>query len=260
MRVISHSSTDSFKHIDLVVTNADGSFANGLCREDFDVYVGNQRISAVAINKSHVSTESHAIAILRDKSASTKGDADVAAGEAITNFISSLANPSRIRLWNFSDTVTAISPWTIDRELLKSLVVRQEPNGGTALYKSILEAINDLAVRKERRSIVVFTDGKDSFNQESIETLIGTANRHSVRIMVVALKTPELQEAILKRLAVETKGQYFLAEQPQTLIADFKTLALSFQQPIYRIVALHGQRAAAPVRITLGDTEVSTAN
>lgn len=256
IRVIASRASASMRYADVSVRSKDGSIVEGLKRSDFEVYLGEKRLSAVTTTRLDVSNEAHAIAILRDKSASTHGLPDTFAGKAISECVTSLANPSRIRLYNFADTVTPLSPLTNDRSLLASCLQEQKPDGGTALYRAIKTAITDLGSRSEQRSLIVFTDGNDSAANESVEDLVATARRNKTRVFLVGLKSPSLNEAVLRQIAQGTGGQYFSAESPEALITSFQVVIKGFQEPVYRIVALHAEESNAPLRLVIGDTSL----
>lgn len=256
LNVVASRSSPSLRYADVSVTNSDGAFVEGLTRDDFEAFLGERRLSAVTVTRCDVSNEAHAIAILRDKSASTSGLADTFAGEAIRACVTSLADPSRIRIYNFADTVTTLTPLTSDRSLLLSSLVPNEPGGGTALYRAIRSAISDLLTRKERRSLIVFTDGNDSFENESVEGLIAGAKKSETRIFVVGLKSPSLNESVLKQIASGTGGRYFSAENPQALVKNFQVVTKSFQRPVYRVVALHAEDSEAPLRLEVADAKL----
>ena len=112
--VLNSSVASGLKHIDLSVVDEMGRFIPGLTRPDFEVTVSGRRLSVVTVHEASLSSGQQAIAILRDKSASTNGQADLEAQKGIAYFITKLAGSARLKLWIFSDEVIPLSPFTND--------------------------------------------------------------------------------------------------------------------------------------------------
>lgn len=232
----------------VIVQDANGRFIPGLSRADIEVYSGQRRLHAVAISETRQNAHRHDIALLLDTSGSTSGSAHDALKTSAMEFVKVLSNPSRIRVWQFADDVTALSPWTIDLELLQPAIFKLTPGGGTALYKALRVATNDLKERSGSRSIVLFTDGSDSFQQESVDATLELCRQQSIPVHVVALQTAETKEDVLRRIAAHTGGTYHMAVAPTQLAERFREVSKAFQQPVYR---LHLYEPVDPDSLTL---------
>ncbi len=248
IRVVSISRTGPETVVDVEITDPASSFLAGLHRGDFEIYDEQHRLHAVAVHESAMAGESQDILLLLDQSDSTKGPPIQALQSAATAFVDSIANPARIQVVAFSDDMTPLSPRSTDSELHKQAIARLTPKGGTAMYRTIIWSAKELASRKPPRFLVLFTDGNDSRNQETIEQAIAACRAHDIPVHVVALVGRDTNEKILRRLATETTGMYLPVTDPAQLTKRFQEVARSLQRPIYRIRLLE---AFDPTTLTL---------
>lgn len=260
LRKIRSSSGTQFTTVDLVVEDQSGHFISNLSRNDFDVFLGENRLSHVVAEQITLSISRQAVSILRDRSGSVGGEPDHRAALGIKSLVSTVTYPTTVRYWEFADSVNAFSPWTTDPQIIITALEGRVTNGGTALYRSIRTAVADLATRKDQRVLIVFTDGNDSLNSESIDEVIRQCNLAKVKVFVVALKSAELREDLLRRIASETDGNYFAAANPSEIESHFRRLAQSLQQPAYRIIALHDRVTGSKVTVRIGNKELSALN
>ncbi len=257
LKLLSSSIGQNYRHVNFRVEDpATRRFVDKLKRQDFEVFLGQSRLSAVVVQESEITNEPRAIAILQDKSGSTAGDADKDATAAVCNFIQSYANPVKVRLWTFSDTVTPLTPWTYDKDLLLASCVAKEPNGGTSLYDSELTVIDDLSKRPEIRTLVVVTDGTDTTKRDLLPTVIQRCKASNIAVYAIGLKSGALNEPTLKLLAAETGGKYYLAEKTQDLTPRLRDIARSIFSPAYRLIALVPSNSEESLRIQIGDSKL----
>ena len=96
--------------------------------------------------------------------------------------------------------------------------------------------MDDLLTRSgSSRSIVLFTDGSDSYNDEDIEKTLASCREHAISIHVLMLATAEVNEPILRRIAGETNGMFLSASDPARLSQEFAAVTAAFQRPVYRV-------------------------
>jgi hypothetical protein len=112
-----------------------------------------------------------------------------------------------VALLNFNDQVWSGNnfDWSRRRTLaaLDKMEYRQGKQTGSALY----QAISDLIPRRDRRGVVLLTDGtaaEDSFRQYTPDTIIDYANEHYIPIYIISQKSADPEIA---RIAVETGGK-----------------------------------------------------
>ena len=220
---------------DVEVLDAEGRFIPALGRADFEVFANDQRLHLVAVGTANHSDQAHTIAMLLDTSGSTKGEPSEMMKAGAINFAAMIANPSRLRVYQFSDTVTTMSPLSIDATLHTAAIKKLDADGGTALYRALRVASEDLFSESGVLSIVLFTDGSDSFNDEDIEKTLVACHEHGISIHVLMLATAEVNESILSRIADETNGMFLSASDPARLSQEFAAVTAAFQRPVYRV-------------------------
>ena len=220
---------------DVLVTDASGNLLTALSRIDFEVASRNKRLHLVGVASVERNDREHYLVVLLDNSGSTTGTPHLAMQQGAIELVSRIANPSRIKIYSFDNDARSISPWSTDAALHQQAIQRLSPDGGTALFKGIRLATEDLLPRPGLRSVVLFADGDNSVHIEDIEKTLATCREHSIAIHVVALKTAEINEPMLRRIASETNGLYLSASDPTRLAEQFRTVAAAFLQPAYRI-------------------------
>ena len=252
------TSGPNYRHIDVSVDDAStGKFIEGLSRIDFELSIGDERLSSVVVQKLPFSREKRAIAILQDKSGSMKGVPDSKACAAVDSFVSATSIYTWQRIWKFSDFVRPVTPWTTDKTVLRAACLPDEPNGATALYSSLLEVLKDLATRSERKSLIVITDGVESFGTHLVSNIVDRANEAQIHIYPIGLKSETLNEVVLKQFASGTGGAYFRADNPQDLQRCLIEVAITTARPSYRLITLIPMPSDLPVQIRVGDSTLS---
>ncbi len=221
---------------DVVVTDSTGNFLTALTRADFEILNGDRRLHFVAVGEARRGDRTHDIVLLLDTSGSAKGAPHLAMQQGSSQLVTAIANPSRFKIYGFADVVTPFSPWSVDGTLHQAAIEALTSGGGTALYKAIRVAMEDLLARSgSSRSIVLFTDGSDSFNDEDIEKTLAACREHAISIHVLMLATAEVNESILRRIADETNGMFLSASDPARLSQEFAAVTAAFQRPVYRV-------------------------
>ena len=221
---------------DIVVTDSTGHFLTGLTRADFEILTEDRRLHFVAVGEARRGDRTHDIVLLLDTSGSAKGEPHQAMQQGSSQLVTAMANPSSFRVYGFADGVTPFSPWSIDGTLHQGAIEALTSGGGTALYKAIRVAMDDLLTRSgSSRSIVLFTDGSDSFNDEDIEKTLAACREHAISIHVLMLATAEVNEPMLRRIAGETNGMFLSASDPARLSQEFAAVTAAFQRPVYRL-------------------------
>ncbi len=258
VNLLHSTSGPNYRHIDVSVDDTGtGKFIEGLSRIDFELSIGDERLSSVVVQKLPFSREKRAIAILQDKSGSMKGLPDSKACAAVDSFVSATSIYTWQRIWRFSDFVRPATPWTTDKTVLRAACLPDEPNGATALYSSLLDVIKDLATRSERKSLIVITDGVESFGTHLVSNIVDRANEAQIHIYPIGLKSENLNEVVLKQFASGTGGAYFRADNPQDLQRCLIEVAITTARPSYRLITLIPTPSDLPVQIRVGDATLS---
>jgi len=81
----------------------------------------------------------------------------------------------------FSDDVRVVQDFTSDRRRVGRIIESLTPQGGTALYDAVIEAVRRVAsAPAESKAVVLVTDGKDTVSQASFGDAREAARRAEV--------------------------------------------------------------------------------
>jgi len=147
-------------NVTATVSDFSGRFVSGLRAEDFTVYDDNQPVQVTHFSAERVPVS---LGIALDTSGSMAGEKIQAAQGALDRFLFELLDrQDEIFLYRFSNDPQLLQSWTTDRSLLSRALGRITPNGGTAMYDTVADAI-PLAQRGQylKKALVVISDGND---------------------------------------------------------------------------------------------------
>jgi len=154
-------------NVTATVTDRTGRFLEGLRKEDFVVYEDNQPVEI-----SHFSAERTPVSlgIVLDTSGSMQGEKWYAARDAIDKFLQRLTDPEDdFFLYRFSAGADLVQDWTSDRRSLSWSLGRVNPNGGTAMYDAVAEAVPMAhGGRNRKKALVIISDGNDTSSRVGV--------------------------------------------------------------------------------------------
>ena len=148
-------------NVTTTVTDASGRFVRGLRQEDFHVFEDGHEQPLTHFSAERVPVS---LGIVLDTSNSMDGEKMEAARDALSRFLLDLLEPEdEVFLYRFSDVPELVEGWTTNRQRLQSRLQRLVPDGGTAMYDAIVEAI-PLAQsgRHRKKALLIISDGNDS--------------------------------------------------------------------------------------------------
>jgi VWFA-related protein len=172
-------------NVTATVLDSSGRFVPGLRKDDFLVYEDNERQTI-----SHFSAERVPVSlgIVLDTSGSMAGDKIHAARRALDRFLYDLLDPEdEIFLYRFSDRPVLLQGWTTNRQTLSRALGRITPDGGTAMYDAVAEAL-PLAQRgmHRKKALLVVSDGNDTASEHTSITALERQIRQS-EVLVYAI-------------------------------------------------------------------------
>jgi VWFA-related protein len=148
-------------NVTATVSDGSGRFVSGLRQEDFLVYEDDQPVTITHFNSERVPVS---LGIVIDTSGSMAGQKIEAARSALDRFLFELLDRNdEIFLYRFASVPLLLQDWTRDRNLLTRALNRLAPNGGTAMYDAVSEAL-PLAQQGQNRkkALLVISDGNDT--------------------------------------------------------------------------------------------------
>jgi Ca-activated chloride channel family protein len=154
-------------NVTATVTDSSGRFVPGLSQDDFIVYENDERQTVTHFSADRVPVS---LGIVVDTSDSMEGEKIEAARAALNRFFYDLLDPrDEIFLFRFNDDAVLLQEWTTDRRQLSRAVDRLNPDGATAMYDAVAEAVPLAATGGHlKKAVLLISDGNDTSSRTPI--------------------------------------------------------------------------------------------
>jgi VWFA-related protein len=173
-------------NVTATVSDASGRFVPGLRQEDFLVYEDDELVNVTHFNSERVPVS---LGIVLDTSGSMAGQKIEAAQSALDRFFFDLLDrEDEIFLYRFSNAPMLVQEWTRDRRLLSRALGRIVPNGGTAMYDAVSDAI-PLAQQGQHRkkALLVVSDGNDTASTSGVRDVKAQIRESEILIYAIGI-------------------------------------------------------------------------
>jgi VWFA-related protein len=162
-------------NVSATVTDSSGRFVDGLARTDFVVYEDDHLVEVTHFSAERVPVS---LGIVLDTSGSMAGEKIAAARAALDRFLTTVIRPDdEVFLYRFDAAPHLVQGWTNDRTRITDALKELRPDGATALFDAVGEALPLLASGKHfKKALLVISDGNDTNSRTALATL-----RESVR-------------------------------------------------------------------------------
>ncbi|MCI0697358.1 VWA domain-containing protein [candidate division KSB1 bacterium] len=130
----------------------------------------------------------------------------------VLTFLQQLRPVDRAGLIQFCRGITELHKFTNDKAPLMASVMAAQICPGTAIYISLMQAIQETKSETNRRAIILYTDGMDNRGGATPEAIIDSARAYNIPIHTIALGTGASVD-ILGQIAAETGGLFFQARR-----------------------------------------------
>jgi hypothetical protein len=156
---------------------------------------------------------------------------------AAKDFINTLAPQDLVGVIRFSDKAVTVQDLTTDRGVVTSALESLTPEGDTALYDAIVEGVDLLKNRGERRVIILLTDGVDSgISEFLLSEALDEATRWAVQVYPIGFGGVDQQE--LEQIAALTGGAAQIKPDSTELQTAFTTvLSILREQYLLKIAS-----------------------
>src|SRR5438270_3907135 len=157
-------------NVTATVSDASGRFVSGLRAEDFLVYEDDKPMTVTHFNAERVPVS---LGVALDTSGSMAGTKIQEAQSALDRFLYDLLDKEdEIFLYRFSNVPMLVQDWTKDRAVLSRALGRITPNGGTAMYDAVADALPLVQKGQYRKkALLVISDGNDTASSTNIRDL-----------------------------------------------------------------------------------------
>jgi Mg-chelatase subunit ChlD len=173
-----------------------------------DVYVADLRVEDFTLYEDGVkqeivffaaTKEPFHVVLMLDTSASAQEKLGLIQ-RAATAFVAQLQPADRVKIMSFDDAVRELSPFTNDRTELENAIKQTRPGEGTKLYDAVQLALNNLALVKGRKAIVLFTDGVDwRSDRGTYDDNLASVEESGVIVYPIRYDTRAETEALVRR-------------------------------------------------------------
>lgn len=171
--------------ITVTVTDPQGRYVAGLQPEDFEVYEDEEPQKVTYFNTGE--KEPLSMGILVDTSGSMRTKID-RARFALRRLIEAIRPRDEVFIEAFSTRPRLLQDFTDSRMLLSQAIALLRPEGGTALYDAILEALLHIRQgRNAKKTLVIVSDGDDMNSYSSLEEAISAARRAGVLVYSIGI-------------------------------------------------------------------------
>jgi VWFA-related protein len=240
---------------------------NGVTRDDVDramfrIIDGNAEGKIIEFGKAF--DQPISIALLVDSSASMTYSMKHAA-KAASDFVQhALKQGDRCSVTAVQDVPRRKQPLTGNREEIAAALAGITPMGRTALYDAVASAIRELREEKNRRAIVVLTDGSDTTSTWSYEEVEKLSREAAIPIYFIAYEGGSDDDAQrnlerLRYLASQTGGFVATATE-QNLMAKYSEIEKDLRAQFaikYQVSDFGKTNEWRPVRVVVSSPKLT---
>jgi Ca-activated chloride channel homolog len=171
-----------------IVQDHSGHTIEGLTAADFEVKEDGQPVKA---DLHSAAADPITVGIAVDTSGSMRVSM-AAVIEYVAEFVqTSLAENDQALLIAFDSQPHILQPLTSDLHRFRSDLSAVEPSGETAVWDSVIYALQQLRAARGRRALLVFTDGNDNASRTDPAAAIQIAHETGVPVYVVLIYSGE---------------------------------------------------------------------
>jgi VWFA-related protein len=183
-----------------------------LKQTNFQVYEDDQPQQIISFTREDIPVS---IGIVVDNSGSMR-EKRLAVSKAVVNLVKASNKEDEVFVVNFNDDSWLDQDFTNNTELMKEALDRLDSRGGTALYDAVIGSADHLAkaAKREKKVLLVVTDGEDNESRESLEQAIrAVQDENGPIIYTIGILGSEGKERRAKRaleaMSLQTGGVAF---------------------------------------------------
>jgi Ca-activated chloride channel family protein len=173
-------------NVTATVTDASGRFVPNLRADDFEVYEDGQPRAIQQFESERVPVS---LGLAIDTSGSMLGDKIAAAQSALNRFLDDLLDQrDQVFITRFDSRPTLVVDWTDDRRQAAATLGTLKPNGGTALYDAVADAVRRASTgTRRKKAVVVISDGNDTSSRTNLDDLVALIRSSEVLVYAIGI-------------------------------------------------------------------------
>jgi hypothetical protein len=149
--------------VPIIASDRDNRYLTDLQQGELEIFEDDKPQQIAFFNSI---TAPFNVILMLDTSAST----DYKLGQiqnAAISFVDQLQTADRVKVMSFDDQIRTLADFTNQRAAIRQGIYSARPGKGTKLYDAVELAINSFRPIQGRKAIVLFTDGVDSYSDQS---------------------------------------------------------------------------------------------
>lgn len=215
--------------LDVSVKDPHGGFVTGLTKENFRVFEDRKPQVISQFSSLDVPVT---VGIVVDESGSMRRKQSEVVTAALV--FARESNPQdEIFVVNFNEKARRGLPngvpFTDNIEQLRDALIRENPEGRTALYDAIDLSLRQLQLgRQDKKTLVVISDGGDNASRHDFRTVMQDTLESRATIYTVGIfdeDDPEKNPGVLSRLAHATGGEVFFPKEVDEIVPVCRSIA-----------------------------------
>ena len=173
-------------NVTATVTDSSGRFVPGLTQTDFRVFEDDQPVEITHFSAERVPVS---LGIVLDTSGSMSGAKIAAARAALDRFLLDLLGPDdEVFLYRFDYAPHLLEGWTTDRQRISNELRAIQPDGATALYDAVADALPLLRTgRHRKKALLVISDGNDTSSRIELADLKQRIRESEVLVYAIGM-------------------------------------------------------------------------
>ena len=217
-------------NVSVSVTDDRGAPVATLTKDSFEVREDGIPQKLAVFDRESAFPLSIVLAI--DASLSTRKDLKLEL-DAARAFAHSVLRPQdSLALFQFSEIVTELVPFTSDLHRVDQGIARVHVGAATALFDAIYLGSQSLIRRQGRKVLVVITDGGDTMSQVNYREALREAQQADALVYSIIMVPIEASagrntggEHALIQMSEDTGGKYYYADTPQQIDRAFRRIS-----------------------------------
>jgi VWFA-related protein len=203
-------------NVTVTVTDGEGRFVQGLRAEDFVLLEDGKPQAVTQFEAERVPVS---LGIALDTSGSMVGDKILAAQDALHRFLGDLLGPQdEVFLYRFDSRPKLIADWTDDRRRVAQALGDVKPNGGTAIYDTLVEALpRAQSGSRRKKAVVLISDGNDTSSQTRLADVQQRIRESEVLVYAIGIDASDPNNKRSARPAAAPSTPAPAPSGPQTI-------------------------------------------
>jgi len=197
----------------VTVVDAKGHHIAGLKSSDFRVLEEGRPLSVRFFEAENAPAS---LGLLIDNSGSMRNK-KTAVHDAALDFVNASSASDEMFVFYFDERVhmglPSGIPFTHDVNRMRSIFDRMVPGGRTALYDALAAGLAHIASgTRDRRALIVFSDGGDNASRHRLDDVLQTARRSSATIYAIGMydaDDPDKNPGVLRKIADTSGGRAY---------------------------------------------------